>query len=225
MQLAPLLPDLPTEVIENISTSFDDDPTTWSAFRLTCRAIRSKPLHPFGERVFTTLKFCLHPISLQVLTDISYNPDFSSRVRNVAFGTEYYGLIDPLHDGVVKQAGLIPATSMRHPAVMLNAMDDYSLLSARVRTDSTIIAQALSRFPRLGLLMVGNELELSHVPVRDSWGRGKIPMVECETLHCKPHDYERIELHAVFVITMLALQQLQDSEINICARIDTSDHN
>ncbi|KAF2659093.1 hypothetical protein K491DRAFT_775762 [Lophiostoma macrostomum CBS 122681] len=161
MQIVSALPDLPTEIIENVARGLDDDPTSWFAFRLTCCALCSKSVHPFGKRFFTTLKFCLHPISLQALTDISYNAEFASHVRNVAFGTEFYGLIDPLHDGVVKRAGLNSSTPTRHPPMQFTAMDTANLVKARTRTDSAIIAQALSKFPKLSLLMVGNDLELT----------------------------------------------------------------
>jgi hypothetical protein len=205
----PRLPDLPTEIVENISGYLDDCPDSWFAFRLTCRAIREKSTYPFGKRFFSTLKFSLHPFSLQGLTDISCNTELASHVRNVAFDTVRLRLIDPVHDRYAKELKQPPLRALSdHPAAVTHLMDERALAQVRLQVDAYIIAQALSRFPKLRLVLVGTELELDGHSVRPSCGRrvASYPF-NCTSGHCT-FSVPTWTASFVFSTILVALQHL-----------------
>ena len=87
---------LPTELIALIAEHADN--SALQSLVKTCRKVHAGSFSTFGDRFFRTITFCLYANSLQVLTDISYEPRLTGFVRNVAFGTEDIGLVDPIHD-------------------------------------------------------------------------------------------------------------------------------
>jgi hypothetical protein len=171
------LGELPTEIIEKVAANLDN--TALSALHATSRSIKDKSLHVYYVNCFGVLKFCLHPFSLQALTHISRHQDFARYVHTVAFGPEERGLIDPLHEEIVKRNG----GKHSQPTTPSTSLD--TLKKMRERLDALTIAQALVKFPNLRLVMLGRHLELDGQPVRPSWGKATISDLYCTSGHCK----------------------------------------
>jgi hypothetical protein len=68
----PRLEELPTEILEQTACPLDK--ASLLALGSTSRTIRRNFYYVCGERLFKTLKFCLHPHSLQTLTNIASHP-------------------------------------------------------------------------------------------------------------------------------------------------------
>lgn len=153
---------LPVELMTLIAEHTDD--ATLQALVKTSRRVQAGPFSTFGNRFFRTIKFYMYANSLQVLTDISYTPRLVGFVRNVAFGTENVGLIDPIHDVDVREGRFMDLPTN------FKAISMGELLRARGRVDSAIISQALMRFPKLEMLVIGQHFGLDG---------SKLPSAKC----------------------------------------------
>jgi hypothetical protein len=217
----PRLPELPTEVVENISEFLgDDELATWCALRLTCRALEAKVAYAFGKRFFHTIKFSLHPYSLYTLVDISRRPEFAIHVRTLAFGTENKILFDPIHDPQVVNAGRRGRALPRHEASQIEIFDIDVLFKYRRNYDACLIRKAIDSFSNLKLVLIGDELELNDRIIRPSWGRFyTVESVSgfCNSRHCRKTDRSR--LHWTFDTVSCALQLAKRSDICFGASI------
>lgn len=192
------------------------------SLRSTSRSLRAKSHYTFGEHFFRTLKFCLHPYSLQSLSDISDNPHLAKHVRHVAFSTDWVGLIDPLHDAEVKQAAEKGKNTSGHSKLGIRPMSMNELYASRERVDALRIAQALGKLPKLELVLLGDELEFDGASVRESWGHSRFRPFNCPFGYCKP-DVRFGSLPTVFVMIAMALEQLPRRNIDICLSIGDKD--
>lgn len=130
-------------------------------------------MHCFG-----TLKFCLHPLSLQVLPDISNNRHLAKYIRAVAISTKHFGLVDPLHKEVAK------AKASVHPKSAMPPLDVEELTRTRTRLDSATLAQALRRFPHIEKTLIGAAPRLGSSSVRRTWGAKRVKTFKCPSGHC-----------------------------------------
>lgn len=183
----PQLLDLPTEVIENISDFLDDDASAWGALRLTCRALRSRTMFTFGRRFFRTIKFSMHPYSLQTLVYISKLPEFAKHVKTLAFGTENGMLFDPSHETEAILAVQKGERFDAHTSEKIPVMDAMGLYAHKMLLDSRLIRRALVNCPVVELVLVGDALEINDEIIRPSWGNERIRSISahCDTRHCK----------------------------------------
>ena len=134
-------------------------------------------------------------------------------MRYVVFGLETFGVIDPCHDGEVIEASrnlFATLPSWDKPSVLTSKCQQSSLATrsqARMRVDSTLIAQAIGQFSNLKLIMVGNELVLPGLHVKHSWGSKSIVRFRCPSGRCDFHRY-RHSLLRTFPKVIRALQQV-----------------
>ncbi|OAL45409.1 hypothetical protein IQ07DRAFT_224806 [Pyrenochaeta sp. DS3sAY3a] len=133
---------LPTEIIELIANYTDDK--SLNAFTLTSRRIRQDCQYIFGTRCFNTIGVFSHPHSLNALEQLSLSP-FARFVRQINFSTEQYGIVLPCQDDRAKR-GLVCCTQGR---VLKPA-------STRIAVDAELVRDALSRFPYLQHVFVGD---------------------------------------------------------------------
>jgi hypothetical protein len=215
------LEEPPTEIIEKVAANLDN--TALRALHATSRSIKDKSLHIYFENCFGVPKFCLHPFSLQALTDISHHQDFAKHVHTVAFGPEERGLIDPLHKEIVKRNDRYHSQPTSTPSMSLD-----TLKKMRERLDAHTIAQTLAKFPKLRLVMLGRHLELDGQPVRPSWGKATISELYCTSGHCKSARECRAADGARWVKTVfdtvgMALEQLERRNVKIHLGIDSED--
>ncbi|KAF1841243.1 uncharacterized protein K460DRAFT_294413 [Cucurbitaria berberidis CBS 394.84] len=212
---APRLQDLATELIDKVAAELDD--ATLLALISTSRSLRSKAYYVFGDRFFKTLKFFLHPISLQALADISNIRALASHVQTVAFGTEIVGIFDPLHDEDIKLGTLV------HSLSSTSAIPIQQIKIARSRVDAHVISQAFKKLPKLQLIMVGKDLSLQGRPIRRSWGTSKISSFRCPSKHCL--DTENMEaIYVVFQTVVSAVEQTRlRQEVKFCIGLGLED--
>lgn len=175
---------LPTELVEIIAANLDDG--CLLAFASCSRTFREKSFHVYANRFFHTIKFCLYPTSLDALVAISRSK-YSQFVQNVAFGTEYFGLIDPIHDDEV-----IDGRNF-HPDPHLPRATLEDLEKFRRTVDAEFISIALRKFRRLVSIAVGHALrdQDSGKPIRKTYGIKSIPSwperrLHCPSRHCRP---------------------------------------
>ena len=191
---------LPTELTQKIASDLDN--SSLLAFVSTSRNLHSKAYFVFGHRFFGTLKFFLHPVSLQALTDIANTPVLASYVQTVAFGTELVGIIDPIHDEDVKREAFV------HSKCSTPTLTLEQLATARCEVDSRIISQALRKLPNLALIMIGKNLDLQGHPIRRSWGMSTVSQFQfnCSSGHCLSTG-PRDAIDVVFRTLSFAMQQ------------------
>jgi hypothetical protein len=168
--------DLPAELIAQIATNTGD--ATLISLAAASRGLRTKAFHVYGNHFFRILKFCLYPNSLQALTDISYTPHLAKFVQYVVFGTEDVGLIDPAHDGEFRRG------VARHTPGTMYIIDESEKLDTRMRVDSGCIAQALTKFPVLRQIFLGDRVMIDGKETRWSWGATRLDQFECPSGHC-----------------------------------------
>jgi hypothetical protein len=214
------LDDLPTELLEKVATNLDN--ASLRALHATSRSIKDKSFYVCSTKCFGVLKFCLHPFSLKALTDIANRMEFAKHVHTVSFGTEDFGLIDPLHEEFVKR------NSAEHSQSARPAMSLGELKKIRERLDALTILQALAKFPKLKRVMLGHNLELDGQPIRPSWGRSKINTLKCMSGHCKTVHQCRTDgvtkwVKTVFDTVGIALEQLERKDVKISLAIGYRD--
>jgi hypothetical protein len=156
---------LPNELVAQIASNTDN--TTLLAFATTSRQLREGSFPVYGARFFTTLKFCLHTISLQALDDISHKPYIAQYARNMGSGTEDVGVVAPSHLHDPEDESLHSAV----PSATIPSTEQPHLSSAGTRTDSAVMLQALVRFPKLDMIMVGARCALEGAETRPSIGK------------------------------------------------------
>ncbi|KAF7579327.1 hypothetical protein PtrM4_035670 [Pyrenophora tritici-repentis] len=187
---------LATEIVEMIAGHLDDK--TLFSFAAATRTIRSKSRYIYGTQFFTTIQCLQHPISLQRLTDLPNSPDLAKNVHTIVFDVADGPLIDPMHDEDVKR-------SEAHSLQQFPLRSLEKLRSARLHIDSNIISQALSKLPKLELVLVaGVSLELSY---QSRENRSKIDWgSECPSGHCKLRETQAT-VDVVFRTVSLALSR------------------
>jgi hypothetical protein len=160
---------------------------------------------------------------LKVLSEISTS-QFAKYVRNVAFGTEDVGLIDPLHDGDFRHGLLVHRATARLP----RNEDEVSDMCACV--DAILLAQAFSRLPGLAMVLIGDDFILKGHPIRPSWGMEHIIKVrkegvQCPTGHCKLLQGSRY-IRSIFLIVGMAIEQMlpHRKEVKLGASLELDDH-
>jgi hypothetical protein len=212
---------LPTELLQNIAANLSDDGLINLA--ATSRTIRSKTLHTYGERFFTTVKFCLYSHSLKVLTEISTS-QFAKYVRNVAFGTEDIGLIDPLHDEDFRHGLLVHRATARLPR------NEDEVADMRACVDALLLAQIFSRLPSLTMVLIADDFIFEGHPIRPSWSMEHITTVrkegfQCPTGHCKLLQGSRY-IRSIFLTVGMAIEQMlpHRKEVKLGVSLELDDH-
>jgi hypothetical protein len=195
---------LPNELIAQIASNADIE--TLLALATTSRHLREGSFSVYGPRFFQTLKFCLYPNSLQALSDISCSPHIAKYVQNVAFGTEDVGLLDPIHD-VDFREGRSSHTDVGAKMLPM-AKDDLS--SARMRTDSALMSQALARFTKLEMVMIDEFFAIEGSEIRPSIGKSGLSQFSCHSHHCKVDDRSKTAI-TVYHTAALAVKQMRKS--------------
>jgi hypothetical protein len=147
---------LPTELIENIATYLDDK--SLIAFSTTCRRARLDTVDIFGARLLVSLKFCMYPKSVQALADIA-NSHYAKHIKNVAFGIEDFGLINPAHDWDCIHG------NKEHANDKTGRTTYHHVRGLRQQIDSKTIADALAKLPNLRLVMVGRDTYIDGEPM------------------------------------------------------------
>ncbi|KAF1993299.1 hypothetical protein P154DRAFT_527845 [Amniculicola lignicola CBS 123094] len=203
---------LPQELVDKIVNKVNDRDLL--ALQLTCKRLQADTSFEFGRRYFTTIKFCLHPRSLHLLTVISLSPHLARHVENVVFGNEQFGLIDPVHDNDARLAFFGHTTPGPHSYDNVQKLEE-----ARVMASASIITQALTHFPKLKLVLVGDEAHVdgSHVGhTRPTFG---LHTFVCPSGHCNPK--YKLDLHTVYATVALALHHLgpPDIRVGVCLPI------
>jgi hypothetical protein len=97
------------------------------------------------------------------------------------------------------------------------------LASARRRVDSHIISQALPRFSKLEMIMVGRNLRLEGRPVRHSWRAPILSTYACPSGHC-----EKIPDHYTLPVVFQTVTSVMDSanvgkSIRLCLGVSVYD--
>ncbi|KAF2690525.1 hypothetical protein K458DRAFT_427245 [Lentithecium fluviatile CBS 122367] len=216
---SPELQGLPTELVEQTAAHLND--LSLLALSAVSRSLRQKSSYIYGERFFETLKFCLHPLSLQALVDISSRPRFAQHVQNVAFGMEDFDLIDPIHDEEAKRIVSFESRII-HSYVTASPMPVDALLNTRARVDALTILQSLTKFPKLKMVMVGSEFDIQGQLVRPSWGARKVASFVCPSEHCRPR-MGNLWPRTIFGTVAMSLEQLQRPDVDIYLSINRQD--
>ncbi|CAO2654588.1 Nn.00g113210.m01.CDS01 [Neocucurbitaria sp. VM-36] len=199
------LQTLPTELVQKVAANLDD--SSLVIFASTSRIMRRRTIYVYGERFFKTIKFCLYPYSLQALTDISYSR-FAKHVQNIAFDVEDIGLIDPLHDEDVRQG------NRHHGPTAMMPYDHDRLIDLRMRVDSALICQTLSKFPKLKMVLIGGDLTLDGHLIKRSWGAKRHQTFTCPSGHCRTTGGTK-EIRHVFQTVGIALENMRPIRTDI----------
>jgi hypothetical protein len=209
---------LPNELVAQIASNTDN--TTLLAFATTSRHLHEGSFPVYGARLITTLKFCLHTISLQAL-DISRKPYIAKYVRNVGFGPEDVGVVAPSHLHNPEDESLHSAV----PLATIPSAEQPHLSSAGTRTDSAVMSQALVRFPKVDMIMVGERDALEGAETRPSIGKIGLFRFSCSCSHCWNLKWTR-SAYSVYLTTASAIAQMGKSfsHIKISISLAHSDY-
>jgi hypothetical protein len=193
---------LSNELVAQIARNTDKN--TLLALASTSRHLREGSFSVYGPRFFTTLKFCLHPISLQALHDISCTPYIAKYVFNVAFGTEDEGASDAIHD-VDLRKNQSPHSVI--PLELISSIKELHLSNEPMQTESAIISQALLRFQKLAMIMIGEQCTFEGTEIRPSIGKVALVKFACRCIHCKNQNRSR-SAYDVYLTAASAIKQM-----------------
>lgn len=169
------LKDPPKEMIASITAQLDV--TSLCAIQAVSRTIHDHTFHAYASECFGMLKICLHPASLQVLTEFPTHRYISQHVPISFVDLEWFGAVDLLHIQAAKN------NVLEHPRSATASLSITELFRTRERLDSGILVQAFVKSPQLNWFMMGDVLRLGIRTVRPSWEMEKVQELPREREH------------------------------------------
>lgn len=160
------------------------------------------------------------PLAYRSLLNSQADLSFAKYVKTVSFGREELDLINPIHDEDIKLG------NTNHPVVASEPLDDWTLEQVRVREDSSIIAQALTKLPNLRMVIASHRADSSKKLYRKVFDGRPYSKLTCVSGHCRPTRYEGppMSLQRIFKVVAMALEQMRPERLGLEIGLDDYNH-